>query len=215
MTAAGPGGRVSRPVAVPRRRSLRWIVGRVVFLGALVYTVCLAAVLVTSQHDQRREVDAIIVLGAAQYNGRPSPVLQARLDHALDLYRRGLATHIIFTGGTGAGDTVSEAEVSRRYALERGIPATAIMVERDGVTSAQSVRAAAALMRSADLRSALLVSDSYHMMRLELLARRSHIEPLRAPAANAPIDLSSRRTRWEYVLRESVLFPATAVLGGR
>lgn len=189
--------------------------GFVVVSAVLLWLVSIACVLLAGAFTNTSEADAIIVLGAAQYNGRPSPVLQARLDHALDLYRRGLATHIIFTGGTGAGDTVSEAEVSRRYALERGVPATAIMVERDGVTSAQSVRAAAALMRSAGLRSALLVSDSYHMMRLELLARRSHIEPFRAPAANAPIDLSSRRTRWEYVLRESVLFPATAVLGGR
>jgi uncharacterized SAM-binding protein YcdF (DUF218 family) len=113
------------------------------------------------------------------------------------------------------GDTVSEAEVSRRYALRRGVPAEAIMTERDGLTSAQSVRAAAALMESAGLESALLVSDSYHMMRLELLARRSHIVPYRAPAVNAPIDAASRGTRWEYVLRESVLFPATALFGGR
>ena len=119
------------------------------------------------------------------------------------------------TGGTGVGDTVSEAEVSRRYALRHGVPGEAIMTERDGLTSAQSMRAAAALMQSAGLESALLVSDSYHMMRLELLARRSHIVPYRAPAANAPIDLASRATRLDYVLRESVLFPATAILGGR
>lgn len=189
--------------------------GFVVLGAVLLWSVAVVCVLLAGAFPTARAADAIIVLGAAQYNGRPSPVLQARLDHALALYRRGLATHLIFTGGTGAGDTVSEAEVSRRYALERGVPATAIMVEREGVTSAQSVRAAAALMRSVNLESALLVSDSYHMMRLELLARRSHIVPYRAPAANAPIDQSTRRTRWEYVLRESVLFPATAVLGGR
>ncbi|MGH7448886.1 MAG: YdcF family protein, partial [Longimicrobiales bacterium] len=162
-----------------------------------------------------RNADAIVVLGAAQYDGRPSPVLQARLDHALALYHSGRAGHLIFTGGTGVGDTVSEAEVSRRYALRHGVPAAAIMTERAGVTSAQSVRAAAALMQSAGLVSALLVSDSYHMMRLELLARRSHIVPYRAPAANAPIDAASRRKRWEYVLRESALFPATTIFGGR
>ena len=172
-------------------------------------------VLVVCQQDQRRTVDAIVVLGAAQYNGRPSPVLQARLDHAIDLYRRGLAPHIIFTGGLGIGDTISEAEVSRNYAIRNEVPADAIMIEREGVTSAQSMRAAAALMSSADLETALLVSDSYHMLRLALLARRSHIVPYRAPAANAPIDLASRATRLDYVLRESVLFPATAILGGR
>jgi uncharacterized SAM-binding protein YcdF (DUF218 family) len=183
--------------------------------AVLLWLLSVAVVIVAGAWPTTRQADAIVVLGAAQYNGRPSPVLQARLDHALDLYDRGLATRLIFTGGTGVGDTVSEAEVSRRYALSHGVPASAIMTERDGLSSAQSVRAAAALMQSAGLESALIVSDSYHMMRLELLARRSHIVPYRAPAANAPIDAASRARRWEYLLRESVLFPATAVLGGR
>jgi uncharacterized SAM-binding protein YcdF (DUF218 family) len=183
--------------------------------AVLLWLLSVAVVIIAGAWPTIRQADAIVVLGAAQYNGRPSPVLQARLDHALDLYDRGLATRLIFTGGTGVGDTVSEAEVSRRYALSHGVPASAIMTERDGLSSAQSVRAAAALMQSAGLESALIVSDSYHMMRLELLARRSHIVPYRAPAANAPIDAASRARRWEYLLRESVLFPATAVLGGR
>ena len=187
----------------------------VVAVTLALWALSIAVVLSAGAWPNTRDADAIVVLGAAQYNGRPSPVLQARLDHALDLYERGLAQYLIFTGGTGVGDTVSEAEVSRRYALRHGVPASAIMTERAGVTSAQSVRAAAALMSSAGLESALLVSDSYHMMRLEVLARRSHIVPYRAPAANAPIDAASPRRRWEYVLRESVLFPATTVFGGR
>jgi uncharacterized SAM-binding protein YcdF (DUF218 family) len=183
--------------------------------AALLWVASVLAVIVAGLWPNERGADAIIVLGAAQYQGRPSPVLQARLDHAIDLYHRGLAPRIIFTGGLGRGDTITEAEASRRYALRHDVPAAAIMMEREGVTSAQSVRAAAALMAAAGLESALLVSDSYHMLRLELLARRSHIVPYRAPAPNAPIDLASRRKRWEYVLRESVLFPATAILGGR
>ncbi|MBR9989656.1 MAG: YdcF family protein [Gemmatimonadetes bacterium] len=187
-----------------------------VLLSAVaLWVMSITVVMIAGAWPNLRDADAIVVLGAAQYNGRPSPVLQARLDHALDLYGRGLAQNLIFTGGTGVGDTVSEAEVSRRYAMNRGVPSSAIMTERDGLTSAQSVRAAAALMETAGLGSALIVSDSYHMMRLEVLARRSHIVPYRAPAANAPIDAASRRMRWEYVLRESVLFPATTILGGR
>lgn len=195
-------------------RLVRFAAG-VLVSALLLWGLSVAVVVIAGAWPNTREADAIVVLGAAQYNGRPSPVLQARLDHALDLYDRGLAPHLIFTGGTGVGDTVSEAQVSRRYAIDKGVPDSAIMTERDGLTSAQSVRAAAALMRSAGLESALLVSDSYHMIRLEVLARRSHIVPYRAPAANAPIDAASRRTRLEYVLRESVLFPATTVLGGR
>jgi uncharacterized SAM-binding protein YcdF (DUF218 family) len=161
-----------------------------------------------------RPADAILVLGAAQYNGRPSPVLRARLDHALDLWRRGLAGHLIFTGGVGQGDTLSEGEVARRYALESGVPDSIILVEREGVTSSASVEAAAALMRGRGLHSALLVSDSYHMLRLELLARRAGIQPFRAPTPGSPID-RDRATHRRYVLRESLLLPGQAVLGGR
>jgi uncharacterized SAM-binding protein YcdF (DUF218 family) len=186
-----------------------------VLSGILLWLLSVALVLIAGEWPTLRRADAIIVLGAAQYNGRPSPVLQARLDHALDLYDRGLAPRMIFTGGIGTGDTLSEAEVSRRYAVRHGVPESAILVERQGATSAQSVGAAAALMRAEGLTTALVVSDSYHMLRLDLLVRRAGIRPYRAPAANAPIDLAAPQTRWRYVLRESVLFPATAVLGGR
>jgi uncharacterized SAM-binding protein YcdF (DUF218 family) len=181
----------------------------------LLWLLSVASVLAAGAMPAERPADAILVLGAAQYNGRPSPVLRARLDHALHLHGRGLAPILIFTGGVGAGDTLSEAEVSRRYAVRAGVPDSLILIERAGETSAQSVGAAAALMRAHGLTTALVVSDSYHMMRLDLLVRRSGVRPLRAPAPDAPIDQGPRQTRWRYVLRESVLFPATAVLGGR
>ena len=93
-----------------------------VLAGAIVYTVSLVMVLVVSQQDQRQPVDAIVVLGAAQYNGRPSPVLRARLDHALELYREELAPLVVVTGGVGRGDTTSEAAVGRRYLVAHGVP---------------------------------------------------------------------------------------------
>jgi uncharacterized SAM-binding protein YcdF (DUF218 family) len=182
----------------------------VVFLWLL----SLGAVLAAGAFSNERDADAILVLGAAQYNGRPSPVLRARLDHALALHEQGRARWLIVTGGIGAGDTLSEAEVSRRYAVRHGVPDSLILLERQGQTSAQSVRAAADLMHERGLRSALVVSDSYHMMRLELLVRRGGIRPYRAPAPDAPIDQASRKTYWRYVARESVMFPATALLGG-
>lgn len=187
---------------------------RLLIAVAVLWTTALLAVLAAGAWPQLRRADAILVLGAAQYNGRPSPVLKARLDHALDLYERGYAERLIFTGGVGQGDTLSEGEVSRRYAVDAGVPDSVILVERQGVTSAESMGYAAALMRANDLRSALVVSDSYHMMRLDVLARRSGIRPWRAPTPDAPID-RTRGTRWQYVLRESILFPATALLGGR
>lgn len=184
------------------------------FIGAFViWVTTILLILYAGARPVIREADAILVLGAAQYNGRPSPVLQARVDHAIDLFHRGLARKLVFTGGVGAGDTVSEGEVARRYAMKHDVPSSAILVERHGVTSAESVAAAALLMREKGLHSALVVSDSYHMLRLELLARRAGIRPYRAPAAS-PID-RARRQHARYVLRESVLFPATALLGGK
>lgn len=192
------------------RAALLLVVGAA---GLWVLTVVL--ILAAGMLPSLRRSDAILVLGAAQYNGRPSPVLKARLDHALALYDRGLAPRLIFTGGIGIGDTLSEAEVARRYALRHGVADSVILVERFGATSAQSVGAAAALMHAHGLETALVVSDSYHMLRLELLARRAGIRPYRAPAPDAPIDRASRTTRLRYLFKESIVFPVTAVLGGR
>lgn len=192
------------------RAALLLVVGAA---GLWVLTVVL--ILAAGMLPSLRRSDAILVLGAAQYNGRPSPVLKARLDHALALYDRGLAPRLIFTGGIGIGDTLSEAEVARRYALRHGVADSVILVERFGATSAQSVGAAAALMHAHGLETALVVSDSYHMLRLELLARRAGIRPHRAPAPDAPIDRASRTTRLRYLFKESIVFPVTAVLGGR
>lgn len=180
--------------------------------GALfLWLVTIALVISAGATPQIRSADAILVLGAAQYNGRPSPVFQARLDHALALYEQGLAPYLVFTGGVGAGDTLSEGEVGRRYALAHGVPESAILVEGDGRTSAQSMRAAAELLHARGLRRALLVSDPFHMLRLDLLARRAGVRPYRAPTPESKI--VSRTLRLRYVLRESLLFPV-AVLAG-
>ena len=196
-----------------RPRLLRAAAGLLVAMLAM-WAAAVLLVLLAGARPALRPADVILVLGAAQYNGRPSPVFRSRLDYALALYRRGLAPTVIFTGGVGQGDTVSEAEVGRRYAGAAGVPERAMLVERHGVTSAESIGAAAALMRTRGLRTALAVSDSYHMLRLELLGRRAGIQLLPAPVPGSPIDRDPRR-RWRYVLRESVLFPVTALLGGR
>jgi uncharacterized SAM-binding protein YcdF (DUF218 family) len=192
--------------------------GRLLFLlvtgtGAL-WGATLLLVLLAGARPVLRPADAILVLGAAQYNGRPSPVFRARLEYALELYRDGYADRLIFTGGVGARDTLAEADVARRWALARDVPPEAILVERQGVTSAQSVMAAGDLMRAHGLQSALIVSDPFHMLRLELLARRAGIHPLRAPTPISPF-ARVRGPRWRFVLRESVLFPVTALLGAR
>jgi uncharacterized SAM-binding protein YcdF (DUF218 family) len=187
MTPEGPGRRVSRPVAVPPRRSIRSIVGWILFLAALVYTVALAAVLVASLHDQRRPVDAIVVLGAAQYNGRPSPVLRARLDHAIVLYSEGYAPLILVTGGVGQGDTISEANVGRRYLVGREVPEEAVVAQPVGRSTRSSMTAVGAWLRERGLGRVLLVSDPFHMFRLRLEARRTDLEAYTSPTESSPI----------------------------
>jgi uncharacterized SAM-binding protein YcdF (DUF218 family) len=172
---------------VPRRRSLRSTVGLALFAAGAVYTVALTAVLVTSLHDQRRPVDAIVVLGAAQYNGRPSPVLRARLDHALALYREGFAPLIVLTGGVGRGDTTSEAHVGMRYLLAREVPPASIVAQPVGRSTRTSMTAVGDWLRQRGLRRVLLVSDPFHMFRLRLEARRTALEAYTSPTESSPI----------------------------
>ncbi len=175
-------------------------------VGALAWGCLVLAVFVFAQRDEARAADAIVVLGAAQYDGRPSPVLKARLDHAIELYHDGVAPVMIFTGGVGVGDTVSEAEVGRRYAGKRGVPAEQTMVEPAGLSSGQSMNTVATLMESRGLRSAVLVSDPFHMLRLRLLAARLGLRAYSSPTRSSPIVLNSRE-EWKHILRESFILP--------
>jgi uncharacterized SAM-binding protein YcdF (DUF218 family) len=192
---------------------LRWLIGALLLLIAL-WLLTVAMILLAGSRPNPTKADAILVLGAAQWNGKPSPVLKARLDHAIDLYQKGLAPYMIVTGGVGRGDSVSEGEVARRYMERANIPAAAILVEGKGITTRESMNSAAGLMRERGLTSAIIVSDSYHLLRAGLLARRAGIKSYRAAAPNSPIDRAPAQ-RWRYVMRESLLYPATAVLPGR
>ena len=192
---------------------MRWTAGVLLTLIAL-WVATIGLILLEGSRPKLRKADAILVLGAAQYNGKPSPVFKARLDHGITLHLQGYAPYLVLTGGVGRRDTLSEGEVARRYALHKGVSESAILVERVGVTSRESVQGAARIMQAHGLHSALIVSDSYHMLRVQLLARRAGIEPYCAPTPNSPIDRAPQQ-RWHYVLRESLLFPATALFSRR
>ena len=142
-----------------------------------------------------------MVLGAAQYDGRPSPVLRARVDHAIDLWRRGLAPVLFMTGGRGQGDTTSEAAVERRYAIANGVPETAILMEEESHSTSESLRSVAAVL-GRDRRAVILVSDPFHMLRLAILARRFGLRPRTSPTRTSPIS-ANRAAFWSYSLRES------------
>ena len=165
-----------------------------------------AAVLLWGARDRARISDAIVVLGAAQYVGRPSPVLRARLDHALELWQRGLAPRLIFTGGTGIGDTTSEAAVSRIYALRHGVPDTAILMENEGRTTRESLAAVSAIMRARQMRTAILVSDPFHMLRLRILSNQYGVDAYTSPTKTSPIS-ANKAQALAYVLSESIKVP--------
>jgi uncharacterized SAM-binding protein YcdF (DUF218 family) len=154
---------------------------------AVVYTSSLIMVLVVSQQDQREPVDAIVVLGAAQYNGRPSPVFRARLNHALGLYREHLAPLVVVTGGVGRGDTMSEALVGERYLRTQGIPADSVAAAGEGRTTKTSMTALAEWVRPRHITRVILVSDPFHMFRLRLEARRTELQALTSPTESSPI----------------------------
>ena len=131
--------------------------------GALVYIT--NQVRAAADLDEARPADLIIVLGAAEYRGFPSPVLKSRLDHALALYQRGLAPRILTTGGSGGDPDFTEGEVGRNYLVRKGIPSEAILVEPEAETTFQSALAAGEIMARMNLRSCLLVTDGYHLLR--------------------------------------------------
>lgn len=193
------------PQPPPRGRFLRGAALGAVLLLAL-WALSVAAVHGYGRRDERRSADAIVVLGAAQYDGRPSPVLRARLEHAVRLYDEGVAPVIIMTGGTGPGDTVSEAVVGRRFALKRGVPAEAVLVETEGMTSLQSLRHVAGMMRDGGMKTAVLVSDPFHSLRLKFLAWRLGFEGYTSPTRTSPISRNRSEER-RAVLRESVSLP--------
>ena len=171
----------------------------------------LTGVLIWAHRDTAQPSSAIVVLGAAQYVGRPSPVLRARLDHAIDLWRRGMAPRIIFTGGFGEHDTTSEAAVAERYAIEHGVPPRAILIENTGRSTIESLRRVAALMDGEPSREVILVSDPFHMLRLTVLARRYGLIPHTSPTRTSPIS-SSFREFWRYAFAESVKVPIALLL---
>ena len=185
-------------------------------IGVLLLAWVLSMVLVerAGRRDEARKADAIVVLGAAQYVGRPSPVLRARVDHAVSLWKRGLAPTLILTGGTGVGDTTSEAAVARKYAISRGVPDGAIVLEMNGRTTSESMRAVARIMDNREQKSLILVSDPFHMLRLSILARRHGLEPYMSPTRTSPIT-SNREERWKYVVSESVKVPLAYIFERR
>jgi uncharacterized SAM-binding protein YcdF (DUF218 family) len=210
----GPDAELAGPSAPARRR--RWpkrvVIAVLVLLGLLVafYAAALYDVWSTSRHDEARPVDAIVVLGAAQYDGRPSPQLAARLDHALDLYQRGLASRIFVTGGKQPLDRFTEAASEARYLQDRGVPSTALLREDQGRTSWESLTAVADHLKRDGLHSVLLVSDPYHSARIKGMAGELGLEAYVSPTHSSPVTGFSA---FRHMLKEGAGVAAARVIG--
>ncbi len=174
----------------------------VLLLGYLLYVA--KQIERQSSVDEAQKADVIIVLGAAEYRGRPSPVLKARLNHALFLYTNGLAPFIMTTGGAGGDPVFTEGEVGRGYLTQRGVHSEAILVEPDGATTVESLEAASEIMKRMNLYSCIVVSDGYHIYRVKRVLERRGIRVYGSPRPSA-VTMSARKLNWLY-FRQAVGF---------
>lgn len=186
---------------MPASSIMKWIVA--VALVVLAALLSLKVVRVARQIqqvsliDEAQPADAIIVLGAAEYRGRPSPVLEARLNHALILYLKGMAPRVITTGGAGGDPVFTEGSVGRTYLTKHGVPPEAIVVEREAESTVQSVAAVAEIMRRMNLKSAIVVSDGYHIFRVKKMLESSGLKVYGSPRPSTPS--GEWRARWQDV----------------
>lgn len=152
------------------------------FAAALVFYIhtCFS-VAQQAQRDERRPADAIVVFGAAEYYGRPSPVLRLRLDHGLDLYRQDLAPFVITTGGSGKDPRFSEGGVGHAYLLAHGVPDAALIEETQGGDTAESAERVAVIMRANGMHTCLAVSDAYHLFRVKRLMANEGMQCFASP----------------------------------
>jgi len=194
-----------------RSRPLR-VLTVVALLAATYLAVTFGQVWRTSSRDQARPADAIIVLGAAQYGGEPSPVFAARLDHAAELYLRGLAPIVVVTGGRQPGDTSSEAGTADRYLQRAGVPAAALQLEVDATTTHQSLAASARFLLAEGRDDVILVSDGWHLERAAQIAGAVGLNPLPSPAPASPYSTAAALRQ---MARESLAVGVGRVIGWR
>ena len=155
-------------------------------------------------HDEGLLADCAIVLGGAAWHDKPSPVFRERLNHAIKLYLEGRVEALVLTGGKGDGATYSEGEVAREYCLERNVPEEALFMEGNSTTTIQNLEEARKILAGQDFRSALVVSDPWHLKRGVLIARRQGIKA--SPSGTTTSRFQSLKSRTRFTLRELYLY---------
>jgi uncharacterized SAM-binding protein YcdF (DUF218 family) len=171
----------------------------VVALTVVLLAVAYLAVRIEQQssRDEAEPADVILVLGAAEYRGRPSPVFRARLDHAYELYSKHLAPRILTTGGAGGDPVFTEGGVGRSYLMSRGVPSEAIIVESESASTVESTSMAAEIMGRMELRSVIVVSDGYHVYRVKRMLESRGLKVYGSPRKEH--DTGDLHDRWNFV----------------
>ena len=165
-----------------------------------------------SRDDQAQEAGAIVVMGAAQYNGVPSPVFEARLDHGRELYEQGLSDVVVVTGGRQEGDEFSEAQAGALWLEERGVPEEALRLEVQGRNSWESLAASARFLEEDGIDDVMIVSDPFHSKRLEEIASEVGLEAFVSPTTDSPV---SGGAELRAMVRETAAVSVGRVLGYR
>jgi uncharacterized SAM-binding protein YcdF (DUF218 family) len=185
------------------------LVGRVVvalvIAAALVVGSTALAIWWTARQDARPHSDAIVVLGSAQYNGRPSSIFEARLEHARALFGQGVAPVVVTVGGKKAGDQFTEAEAGRDYLAGQGIPSSRLLAVPEGVDTLESMRDVAATFREHGWKKAVLVTDPWHVMRAQKMADDAGIQAASSPTRQGPA-VQTRTTQFRYIMRETAAY---------
>ena len=181
------------------------VFGAAVLAFALLVTSTALAIWWNARQDSRPTSDAIVVLGSAQYNGVPSSIFEARLEHAIALYEAGVAPMIVTVGGKATGDEFTEAEAGRDYLANAGIPADSLLAVPEGVDTLESMRAVSTAFDEHGWTSAVLVTDPWHAMRAQRMAEDAGIEAESSPTRQGPA-VETRATQFRYILRETAAY---------
>jgi uncharacterized SAM-binding protein YcdF (DUF218 family) len=198
-----------KPSAPARRRPLYWFWQALILLAAVVAIfvfIISFSIVHAADLQQLQKSDAIVVFGAAEYSGRPSPVYRARLDHAFDLFQRRIAPMVITTGGAGLDPSYSEGGVGHDYLMRRGIPEANLIAETQGADTAQSAQRVAVILKRNGMHKCVAVSDAYHVFRIQKLLEHEGIQVYVAPRPD-----SRPHSRWQRmlaVLREAASYTA-------
>jgi uncharacterized SAM-binding protein YcdF (DUF218 family) len=171
----------------------------------LLVTSTALAIWWNARQDSQPTSDAIVVLGSAQYNGVPSSIFEARLEHAIVLYEDGVAPVIVTVGGKATGDEFTEAEAGRDYLANAGIPDDALLAVPEGVDTLESMRVVSTAFEERGWNSAVLVTDPWHAMRAERMAQDAGIEAQSSPTRQGPA-VETRATQFRYILRETAAY---------